>query len=131
LNDLFEKLADQKEFLEEFLLSVDEDGNTFLTYYFSQGFVLRMIAIFKDFLKSIKSNFSLEFLMKFLRVKNNKNLNFHQVLLENKFGGVERNLEILEILLEVIGDRDFFFDLIEQEKIPEQIKEFLEQKVEN
>jgi hypothetical protein len=128
LNYLFEKFKNQKDFLAEVLLSVDDFGNTFLSFYFSQNWVLRLVKISKELFNSIKSNFGLEFLKKLLLIKNKKNRNFHQVLLDNKlFDGVERSLEVFEILLEVVGkDEELFVDLTKQEKITEQIKEFLE-----
>jgi hypothetical protein len=128
LNYLFEKIKNQKDFLAEVLLSVDDFGNTFLISYFSRGWVLRLIEISKELFNSIKSTFGREFLKKLLLIKNKQNRNFHLVLLDNKyFDGVEKSLEVFEILLEVVGkDEEFFVELAKQEEIPDQIKEFLE-----
>jgi hypothetical protein len=129
LNYLFEKFKNQKDFLAEVLLSVDDFGNTFLTYFFSRGWVPETIETSKELFNSIKSTFDLEFLKKLLLIKNKQNRNFHQVLLLNKlFDGVEESLEVFEILLEVVGkDEEFFAELTKQEEIPEQIKEFLKE----
>jgi hypothetical protein len=128
LNYLFEKFKNQKDFLDEVLLSVDDFGNTFLIFYFSRDWVPETIKISKELFNSIKSNFDLEFLKKLLLIKNKKNRNFHLVLLENKnYDGVEKSLQVFEILLEVVGnDEEFFVKLTKQEEIPDQIKEFLE-----
>jgi hypothetical protein len=48
------------------------------------------------------------------------------LLLHKIFDGVEKSLEVFEILLEVVGnDEEFFVELTKQEEIPDQIKEFL------
>jgi hypothetical protein len=127
LNYLFEKFKNQKDFLAELLLSVNDFGNTFLSFYFSRDFASKTIEIFKELFNSIKSTFGLDFLRKLLLIKNKKNRNFHLVLLDNKiYDGVEKSLEVFEILLEVVGkDEEFFVELTKQEEIPEQIKEFL------
>jgi hypothetical protein len=129
LNYLFEKFENQKDFLAEVLLSVDDFGNTFLIHFFSQDRVPQTIKISKELFNSIKSTFGLEFLKKLLLIKNEQNRNFHLVLLDNKrYDGVEKSLEVFEILLEVVGkDKKFFVELTKQEEIPDQIKEFLKE----
>jgi hypothetical protein len=131
LNYLFEKFKNEKQFLEQFLLSVDNSGNTFLIHYFSGGFTSQAIKASREFPRLIKSNFGSNFLKKLLLIKNKQSKNFHQILLENKLGGVEESLEVLEILIEVVGkDREFFVELTKQnEEIPEEIKEFLKAKL--
>jgi hypothetical protein len=126
LNSLFEKLPNQEDFLSDFLSSVDDRENTFLNSIFLQKDAPKMIKISKEFFETIKNNISVEFLKKFLLIKNNGNRNFLHTLLLNDFGGVGKTLEILEILLEVIGDdQKIFIELTGQGKIPDQIKEFL------
>jgi hypothetical protein len=130
LNCLFEKFKNQKDLLSELLLSVNDFGDTFLTFYFSLNWVLRLVKISRELFNSIKSTFGLEFLKKLLLIKNKRNQNFHLALLDNKLvNGVEKSLEVFEILLEVVGkDKEFFVELTKQEKITDQIKVFLERK---
>jgi hypothetical protein len=129
LNYLIWKFGDEKQRLEQFLMNVDGDGNTFFNLYFSRPGVRKMISISREFFETIKIYFDLEFLKCFLLVKNDQHRNFHHTLLANKNGGgVKECLEILQILLEVIGkDREFFIDLTEQEEIQDEIREFLDE----
>jgi hypothetical protein len=133
LHNLFEKFKIQKDFLAEVLLSVNNDGNTFLIYNFSKGSANKMVKISKDFFNAIKSNFGLDYLKKLLLIKNKQNRNFHLDMLCNKrCDGVGKSLDIFKILLEVVGkDKDFFSELTKQDEIPEQIKEFLVNNIEN
>jgi hypothetical protein len=128
LNYLFEKFKDQKNVLAELLLSVNDYGNTFLIIYFLLTSISQLIEISRDLFESIKLNFGLDFLKRLLLTKNKQSRNFLHVLLCNKtIDAVEKSLQILEILLEVIGkDKEFFIELIRQEKIPDRIKEFME-----
>jgi hypothetical protein len=131
LNYLFEKFKNEKQFLEQLLLSVDNSGNTFLIHYFCLDFIPGVIKASRELFKFIKNKFGLDFLKKLLLIRNKQNKNFHHVLLENKLGGVEKSLQVLEILLEVFGkDKEFFQELTKQKKeIPEEIKEFLKVKL--
>jgi hypothetical protein len=127
LTDLFERFKNDGETLRELLQSVNDDGNSFLMYYFLEPFAPRMLKVSKEFFKLIKDNFGLEFLKKLLLTKNLQSRNFYHVLLANKFVGTKEALELLENLLEVVGnDREFFSDLTRQDgEIAEPIKEFL------
>jgi hypothetical protein len=126
LSFLFEKFRNEKNFLEKLLLSVDEDGNSFLIFYFLQRCPDRMIKASKEFFELIKINFGVDFLKKLLLIRNKNNENFHLALLSNKWGGVKKSLQVLEILLEVVGkDKEFFTELTNQIKIPKEIREFL------
>jgi hypothetical protein len=122
LNHLFEKLKKQKDFLE----TLDYAGNSFLIFYFL--FAAKTIKTSKEFFELIKVNFGLTYLKKLLLIRNGRNKNFHHVLLGNENGGVEKSLQVLEILLEVVGkDREFFIELTKQnEEILDEIKEFLQ-----
>jgi hypothetical protein len=128
LSYLFEKFENQKGFLEQLLRSVDRNGDTFLIHYFVQVRTDKMISICKEFLNLIKNNFGLNFLENFLLIRNKKHQNFHHVLLQNGFGGVEESLHVLGILLEVVGkDKEFFVELTKQNnETPHEFKEFLE-----
>jgi hypothetical protein len=131
LSFLFDKFKNEKNFLEEFLLSVDDDGNSFLIFYFLQRYPSRMTKVSKEFFELIKTNFGVDFLKKLLLVRNKFVNNFHLALLANKFGGVERSLQVLEILLEVVGkDKNFFTELTKQDEIPKEIREFLKTNLE-
>jgi hypothetical protein len=132
LSFLFEKFKNEKNFLEKFLLSVDVVGNSFLIFYISQDYLDRMIKTSKEFFELIKTSFGVDLLKKFLLIRNKfVNKNFHLALLANKRGGVERSLQVLEILLEVVGkDKDFFTELTNQIKIPKEIREFLKTNLE-
>jgi hypothetical protein len=128
LSFLLEKFKNEKNFLEELLLSVDEDGNSFLIFYFSQSFPERMIKVSKEFFELVKANFGLDFLKKLLLIRNKNEIgeNFHLALLSKKWGGVKNSLQFLKILLEVVGeDKEFFTELTNQIKIPKEIREFL------
>jgi hypothetical protein len=131
LNYLFEKFKNEKQFLESFFVAVDNYGDTFLMHYFYFDFIPGVIKTFRELFKFIKNNFGLNFLKKLLLIRNKQKKNFHQILLENKLGGVEKSLEVLEILLEVVGrDQEFFRELTKQDKVfPEEIKEFLKTKL--
>jgi hypothetical protein len=111
---------------EKFLLSVDLKGNNFLIHFFLQSNVSRTTKISKELFESIKFSFGLGFLKKLLLLKN-EGQNFYRALLENKYGGPEKCLEVLESLLEVVGkDKEFFIELTKQNDVfPEEIKEFL------
>jgi hypothetical protein len=130
LKYLFEKFQNSK-ILENLLLAIDDYGNSFLIFYCLQPFVPGIIKNCKEFLELVKNNFDLDFLKKFLLIKNNQNNNFHHVLMSNKFGGgLEKTLDVLEVLQEVVGKDDrFFIELTEDPEIPDQIKEFLETKL--
>jgi hypothetical protein len=132
LSFLFEKFKNEKNFLEELLLSVDKGGNSFLIFYFAQRCPERMIKVSKEFFELIKSNFGVDFLKKLLLIKKRFiNVNFHLALISNKFGGVDSCLQVLEILLEVVGkDKEFFTELTNQIIIPNEIREFLKTNLE-
>ncbi len=131
LNYLFEKFKTKNNFLEHVLLSVDDRGNSFLIHYFMQNDVSGMIKIARELFELIKANMGLEFLKQLLLLQNNRWRNFHQALLSNEDGGVEKCLEVLEILLEVVGkDKEFFILLTKQFKIPNEINVFLKNNFE-
>jgi hypothetical protein len=124
---LMENFETDREYLQQFLLTANEDGDTFLNFYFSQSFVYRTLAIIRELFEMIKDQFGLSFLKTLLLMRNHQNQNFYQTLLLNEYdGGVKRALQLLEILLEVVGrDEGFFVEFTKQEEIPDQIKEFL------
>jgi hypothetical protein len=123
---LFEKIRPKKDFLEELLLSVDVVENTFLIHYFSQGRISQIMSVSKDLFGLIKTIFGVNFLKKLLLTKNKHHENFLHALLSETFGGVEKSLEVLKILLQVVGkDKKFFRELTKQSRIPKEIKEFL------
>jgi hypothetical protein len=130
LNYLIEKFKNDKQFLEQFLLSVDNYGDTFLIHYFCLDVTSQAIKISRELFAFIKNNFGLDFLKKLLLIKNKQNKNFHHTLLENKLGGLEESLEVLEILVEVVGkDKEFFVVLTKQNGVfPKEIEEFLVSK---
>jgi hypothetical protein len=131
LDFLFEKFKNEKNFLEELLLSVDRGGNSFLIFYFLQRYPDRMIKVSKEFFELVKANFGVDFLKKLLLIKNEISENFHQTLLSNKIGGVDSCLRVLEILLEVVGkDKEFFTELTKQDEIPKEIRVFLKTNLE-
>jgi hypothetical protein len=131
LSFLFEKFKNEKNFLEKLLLSVDDWGNSFLIFDFSQSFPDRMIKVSKELFELIKTNFGLDFLKKLLLIRNENGKNFHHTLLSNKQGGVGRSLRVLEVLLEVVGrDKKFFTKLTNQIEIPKEIREFLKTNLE-
>jgi hypothetical protein len=132
LTFLFAKFKNEKEFLKELLLSPDKDGNTFWIYYCLKSVIpSKIIEISKEFFELIKTNFDSELAKEFLLIKNKKNQNFHQVSLAAGHFDKKNSLEILENLLEVFGkDKEFFMKLTKQKKFPEEIKEFLETKLE-
>jgi hypothetical protein len=127
LTFLFAKFENEKEFLKEFLLSPDDDENTFwILCCLKSVFPSKIIKISKEFFELIKTNFDSKFAKEFLLTKNKKNRNFHQALLENRRFNTKDSLKILENLLEVFGkDQEFFIELTKQEKVPKEIKEFL------
>jgi hypothetical protein len=122
---LLKKFANEKDFLAELLLSVDDFGNTFLIHYFLvERFPIKMTKISKEFFELIKVKFDLDFLKKILLIKNKDNQNFHAAMISND---VETSLEVLDSLIKVVGkDKEFFIELTTQTKLPDEIKEFFE-----
>jgi hypothetical protein len=131
LQYLFEKFENEKQYLEQFLLSIDDDGNSFLIHYFSEDLLGKLLTISEALFKLIKDNFDLNFLKILLLIRNKSDRNLYHALLGNKYGGVEKSLKLLENLLEVLGnDQEFFAELTKQnEEIPEEIKNFIKLKV--
>jgi hypothetical protein len=130
LNYFLQKFKNEKTFLGDFLLSIDDYGNTFTRFYLIQKDAPKMMKISKEFFELIKINFGSDFLKRLLLIKSKRDKNFHHGIVLNihGVGGVEKSLEVLENLLEVVGkDRDFFVELTKQDDgVPDQIKEFLD-----
>jgi hypothetical protein len=127
LSKLLEKFKKEKAVLAELLLSLTDDGNTFLIHYLSKRFALDMVEISKELFNFIKFNFGLDFLEELLLIRNKRDLNFHLALIGNRHISGEKAVEVLDVLLEVVGyDKEFFVELTEQGDAPEPIREFLE-----
>jgi hypothetical protein len=122
-----------KEFLKEIFCYQDIKGYTFLIHYFSSRFAYSVLKVLKEILNWIKNNFGLEFLKKFLLIKDKEDRSFFLALIANRIfkGSSKASMEVIETLLDIIGDdKDFFEQLITHRKIqvPDEVSILVNEK---
>jgi hypothetical protein len=125
LSDIITKFKNDKKFLEEFLLSVDVNGNTFLVHYLTGWYPERFTKISEICFELLNKNFGGNFLKQLILIENKNNKNLLNILLISD--ELENNLEIFKILLKIFKSDRKFCDKIEKQKkiLDENIEKFL------
>ncbi len=125
---LEEKFKNEKNFLENFLMQVDENGDSFLHVLLRKCRDFRVDDFFTETFKFLLRNFDKSFVQKFLLIQNKRQENCLNLFCQRL---VKKIPEILDLLSKDFqNDREFFTKLLNEElKKNEKVREWIKKNL--